>query len=171
MIWETLDCDGLPPEKTVAVKGRTLVALRWFLGLLMVWAAIGKLVDAQEFLVALRTYQLPLPDIILRLAAIGLPWLELLCGLGLLTGWWIETNLGLVTVLMALFVLATGQAWARDLEIACGCFGGSLEDETFLGSVPFAFFRNLVLTAIAGALWIRHLKSPTPNTEIPTEQE
>ncbi len=171
MTWETIDWDRPRPEEKGIVKGSILLALRWSLGLLMIWAAMGKLVNAQEFLVALRAYQLPMPDLILRLVAIGLPWLELLCGLGLLAGWWLETNLGLVTVLMALFVLATGQAWARGLEIACGCFGGSLEEETFLGSVPFAFFRNLVLTAIAGALWMRLLRSQMPNSKIPTERE
>jgi hypothetical protein len=83
----------------------------------------------------------------------------------------------LVTALLTLFVLATGQAWARGLDIACGCFDLTVlglpknvpSVAHFLESVAFAFFRNLVLTALAVFLLRKELRgSPTVSLEKPT---
>jgi hypothetical protein len=70
--------------------------------------------------------------------------------------------------LMVLFVIATGQAWARGLDIACGCFNlkifGLNESAPglvrFLESVAFAFFRNLLLAGLAGFLLRQSLRRP-----------
>lgn len=131
--------------------------LAGLLGVLMLWAAISKIANITEFLGSIYAYELPLPQQLLKAAAVVLPWVELLCGLLLVAGLWTETALGLVTAMLAVFVVATGQAWARGLDIACGCFDltmlGLPENipsvSKFLESVAFAFFRNLALTALA----------------------
>lgn len=131
--------------------------LRQLLGVLLLWAAVSKLANLTELLGSIYAYQLPLPRTLLQIAAVVLPWVELLAGLLLLAGFWSDTALLIVTGLMGLFVLATGQAWMRGLDITCGCFNltilgltESLPDlARFLESVSFAFFRNLVLTAVA----------------------
>ncbi len=142
--------------------------LRQLLGVLLLWAAVSKLANLTEFLGSVYAYQLPLPRIGLQAAAVVLPWVELLCGLLLLAGFWSRTALLIVTGLLGLFVLATGQAWLRGLEIACGCFNlkmlglnASLPAlERFLESVSFAFIRNLLLTAVA--VWLlRNQPRPT----------
>ena len=135
-------------------------ALRVFLGVLMLWAAVSKLANPTEFLGSINAYQLPLPQDLFKVAAVVLPWVELLCGLLLLSGLWTETALVIVTGLLVFFVLATGQAWLRGLEIGCGCFNLQMFGPSegmqglvrFLESVSFAFFRNLVLAAIAAFL-------------------
>ena len=81
--------------------------------------------------------------------------------LAILTGIWLEAGLILSAGMLAVFIVLTGQAWFRGLDISCGCFGSMLEEESFLGSVQFAFFRNLVLMAITGALWFRERKNQT----------
>lgn len=142
--------------------------LRWLLGVLLLWAAVSKLANPTEFLGSIYAYQLPLPRMLLQAAAVVLPWVELLCGLLLLAGFWRQTALLIVTGLMVLFVIATGQAWARGLDIACGCFNlkifGLNESAPglvrFLESVAFAFFRNLLLAGLAGFLLRQSLRRP-----------
>ena len=147
-----------------ALPARWLTALRWLLGALMLWAAVSKLAQPTEFLGSIYAYQLPLPRSLLQLVAVVLPWLELLCGLLLIANVWSETALATVMGLLAVFVLATGQAWARGLDISCGCFNleifgadGSGTLLKFLESASFAFFRNLVLVLAAFVLLRRRV--------------
>lgn len=140
--------------------------LRWLLGMLLLWAAVSKLANPTEFLGSIYAYQLPVPRTLLQAAAVVLPWVELLCGLLLLAGFWRQTALLIVTGLMVLFVIATGQAWLRGLDIACGCFNlkifGLNESAPglvrWLESVAFAFFRNLLLAGLAGFLLRQSLR-------------
>lgn len=148
-----------------------LRTLRWLLGVLMLWAAVSKLANPTEFLGSIYGYKLPMPRSFLQFTAVVLPWIELLCGLLLLAGLWTETALSAVTGLMVIFVLATGQAWARGIDISCGCFnleilglGEGSGLARFLESVAFAFFRNLVLTSLAGFLLWRKIH-PAPVSE------
>jgi len=127
--------------------------LRWVLAILLMWAALGKIANLQDFHANLAAYKLPLPEALLRLAVTVVPWLELLCAILLVTGGLRRAALLWATLLCAVFVLATGQAWARGLEISCGCFKldflGNGAAKHVLESVPFAFGRALVLLAAA----------------------
>ena len=142
--------------------------LRGLFGVLLLWAAVSKLANPTEFLGSIYGYELPLPRSWLQAVAIVLPWVELLCGLMLLTGFGVAAALLLSVAMMIVFVLATGQAWVRGLDIACGCFDlkvfGLAEKwpgvVKFLESVAFAFFRNLALTALAGWLLWRARRLP-----------
>ena len=144
--------------------GITLV-LRWLIGVVLIWAALGKLANAQDFLANLYDYRIPLPGSFLRHVAVTLPWIELLCGLAMLTGFWQESALALVFLMMMFFLAATGQAWIRGLDINCGCFGTALEKNTFLGSVEFAFFRNLALLGMTGYLWVQSIGNKDPYSD------
>ncbi len=137
--------------------------LRWILATVFIWAAASKLANLQDFYANLFAYQLPLPAPLLRLAAIILPWLELLCGLMLLSRFWLRTALCWSVVLCAIFALCTAQAWARGLQISCGCLnldflglgrGANASLASFLESVKFAFPRALGLLA-AGLYLLR----------------
>ena len=146
------------------------MVLRWVLALLLIWAAISKLANLQDFYGSLVAYRLPLPDFFLRGTAMFLPWLELLCGLMLLARIQLGAALAWAIVLFAIFALATGQAWARGLNISCGCFNPSLlglrpdgDLVKFLEAVWFAFFRALLLTAGAIYLFRQEMK---PTREI-----
>lgn len=141
------------------LPARWLTLLRWLLGALMLWAAVSKLAQPTEFLGSIYAYDLPLPRSWLQLVAVVLPWLELLCGLLLMANVWSETALATIIALLAVFVLATGQAWSRGLDISCGCFNleifgadGSARLVKFIESAAFAFFRNLVLVIVAWLL-------------------
>jgi len=146
------------------LPSRWLTALRLLLGALMLWAAVSKLAQPQAFHGSINAYDLPLPQSWLQLVAVVLPWLELLCGLLLLANVWSETALTTIIGLLAVFVLATGQAWSRGLNISCGCFNleifgadSSAKLVKFIESAAFAFFRNLVLVCVAWLLLRRRL--------------
>ena len=143
------------------IREKSGLILRWILGLIFIWTGTVKILNPEDFLVSLYGYEVALPEIVLRLTTVVLPWVELLCGLAILFGIWIESVLLLLSSLLVVFILATGQAWARGLEISCGCFGTSLEETTFLGSVSFAFFRAIVLLIVALYLWFGCRQSPT----------
>jgi putative oxidoreductase len=154
---------------TTSTRQNVRTGLRWFLGLLMLWAAVSKLGNPTDFLGSIYAYDRPFPRSLIQVVAVVLPWVELLCGLLLLSNQWTESALACVSALMAVFVLATGQAWLRQLEISCGCFNlqllGIAEGSgiaRFVESVGFAFFRNLVLTGMAVFLLRERLSELQP---------
>lgn len=150
----------MTPPTPVRTRTRVALAVRCALGALMLWAAVSKLANPTEFLGALYAYDLPLPRVAFKTAAVVLPWVELLCGLCLLAGVWTETVLALVGALFLVFLVATGQAVLRGLEISCGCFDlhvFGLDQKApglvkFLESPGFAFVRNAVL--FGGIAWL-----------------
>jgi uncharacterized membrane protein YphA (DoxX/SURF4 family) len=146
------------------LPARLWIALRWLLGALMLWAAVSKLANQTEFLSSIYAYKTPLPPSWLQVAAVVLPWLELLCGLLLIANMWSETALATLIGLLVIFVLGTGQAWARGLDISCGCFNlevfGADRSSSllkFIESAGFAFLRNLVLVSLAVVLLRRRV--------------
>ena len=143
----------------VSFEINTRTVLRWTIGFLLVWAALSKLANPQDFLGSLGAYRLPLPRLMLGLAAIVLPWLELLCGLLLLANLLTDACLLWCVLLFTVFTVATGQAWIRGLGISCGCFdlrpfglGDDGQLARLLHSPSVAFFRALALGTGSGIL-------------------
>jgi uncharacterized membrane protein YphA (DoxX/SURF4 family) len=105
-----------------------------FLGLIIgaafVFAGLSKIVELQpfrfsdpmEFARDIDNYQM-LPWPIAVGLAFYLPWLEIFCGLALITRQLYRGGLLILTTLMSLFIIATIVAKARGLDISCGCFG------------------------------------------------
>ena len=131
------------------------------IGAVLVWAALGKVANPQEFYTALLAYRLPLPALALQATAAILPWLELICGLLLIANLWTHAALAWAAVLFAIFAVATGQAWMRGLDIACGCMdlrllGIEPESATarWLESAGFACVRAAVLMGVACGLFL-----------------
>lgn len=145
------------------------LALRWLIGVVLIWAALGKLANLQEVFTMLLAYRLPLPAVLLRAVAIVLPWIELLCGLLLIANMRVNAALAWAVILFVTFTLCTGQAWMRGLHIACGCLDLRLvgirpetEMAELLESVGFALVRALTL-ACAG-LWLLRLQLKSNTT-------
>src|SRR5262245_55179305 len=149
---------------TLEINIRT--AGRWVLGLLLLWAALSKLANPQEFFTSVLGYRLPLGPGLGQMTAVVLPWLELLCGLLLLANLMAGPALVWSTVLFCIFVLVTGQAWLRGLDISCGCFNFSalgLSDTSLLAqwmhSTFWAFVRAMALAALSIDLLRREIAS------------
>jgi uncharacterized membrane protein YphA (DoxX/SURF4 family) len=155
------------------LNGRVIV--RWLLGALFIWAAVSKLPNLQEFYISILAYQLPLPDMMVRLTAETLPWLELFCGLLLLSRLWYRPALLWFLILSAVFFVATGQAWARGLHISCGCMNldflgtgpGAKSAIKFLESPSFAFARSIVFLAAGYYLYKNDAQREVDSSAIP----
>jgi hypothetical protein len=86
----------------------------------------------------------------------------------LLAGLWTRAATGWALILFVIFAVATAQAWARGLEISCGCFnlqalglgeGRGRAIVEFFESVGFAFARAIVL-ALAAVYVLREGTAP-----------
>ena len=103
-------------------------------------AGLPKVQDPVAFAVAIENYRI-ISGSWAMAAAIVLPWLEIVIGIGLLTPWLRRasacTMIGLLGVFIALHLLS----WARGLDIDCGCFGESAGSPDY----HWLILRNLAL--------------------------
>jgi uncharacterized membrane protein YphA (DoxX/SURF4 family) len=116
------------------------------IGALFIYAGAVKVLDPVEFAGDIENYKvLPWP-VGVRLA-FYLPWLEILCGLALITRQLYRGGLFILTALMAVFILATIVAKARGLDISCGCFGHASKYFSFAWhlAIDFALLGGLLL--------------------------
>ncbi|MGD9207999.1 MAG: MauE/DoxX family redox-associated membrane protein, partial [Syntrophobacterales bacterium] len=81
----------------------TASVLRIVLGSVFIYASFDKIRHPDLFAEAVYNYQL-LPDVTVNLAAILLPWLELLSGSLLVLGLWMEGSILIVSGLMVVFI-------------------------------------------------------------------
>jgi uncharacterized membrane protein YphA (DoxX/SURF4 family) len=102
----------------------SLLMSRLLLGGLFVYASFDKILHPAAFAEAVYNYQI-LPDALLNLTAILLPWLELSTGLFLISGLWLRGAVFTCNALLALFFAALAFNFARGLDIDCGCFAAS----------------------------------------------
>lgn len=135
----------------------TLLAIRLLVGAVFLYAGVLKAWDTQEFAREIRHYDLiPWPDAILLLA-VYLPWLEIFAGLAVVAR---RCYLGALAAILGMMLIFTGaltSAWARGLDISCGCFGRT--KESIRTNFPSLLARDLALLAgvviLLGAEWRR----------------
>ena len=85
-------------------------------------------------------------------SATDCPLLELVIGLLLLAGLLTRPAAVVSAVLLVAFVVGIASAWARGLEIECGCFGGGGTKEGASAAYPWEIARDLGLLALSGWL-------------------
>lgn len=104
------------------VKSWLTLLTRVLLGGVLILAGVLKAKAPYEAAAAVRAYQV-LPNSLASLLGYALPWLEIGTGLLLVLGVAVKKSAWFGGALMALFIVAISQAWARGLSIDCGCFG------------------------------------------------
>lgn len=89
-----------------------------------VWVVAGalKLPDPAESVRAVRAYRL-LPESVVPVVGYGLPVLEVAIGLMLVLGVAVRLSAIVSALLLVAFLVGISAAWARGLQIDCGCFG------------------------------------------------
>jgi uncharacterized membrane protein YphA (DoxX/SURF4 family) len=95
--------------------------IRVFIGGLFITASLDKILDPNAFANSILNYKIVGSALSLLIATI-LPWLELLCGLGLILDLFPRTNSLIIAFLLAGFTIAVVSALIRGLDISCGCF-------------------------------------------------
>ncbi|MGA2296529.1 MAG: MauE/DoxX family redox-associated membrane protein [FCB group bacterium] len=96
------------------------LAVRILLGLIFVIAAVSKISDPASFAMDITNYGI-LPDFLINLMAITLPWIELICGIFLLSGILLKSSSAVSLGLYIIFICAVGIALIKGLNINCGC--------------------------------------------------
>ncbi|HEV7922064.1 MAG TPA: MauE/DoxX family redox-associated membrane protein [Thermoanaerobaculia bacterium] len=125
------------------------------LGVVFIVAALPKIVDPPSFAHMIYNYKL-VPEPLLNIMALTMPWLELLCGLALVLGIWKEAARGVIALLLLTFIIAIGINLLRGNAIDCGCFdvsaaGKSREER--LADMWLVVFRDLGMLLMCAQLW------------------
>lgn len=130
-------------------KGIAL-ALRWILGAIFLYSGGAKLVDPAAFQTNIANFEL-VSSGFAGLVAVYLPWLEMLCGAALILRWKMDGALALLGLLLMVFIFFVGSAWARGLDVTCGCFGATDAAPNY----PLWIVRNLaMLGGLGGIRWL-----------------
>ncbi|UCF82548.1 MAG: DoxX family membrane protein [Desulfobacteraceae bacterium] len=133
--------------------GFMVVGARLILGVVFIFASIDKIAHPEAFAKAVYNYQI-LPDFLINLTAIIIPWLELILGLFLIIGLFREGSVCIVTVLLVVFLGVMVFNLARGLDIHCGCFTTSTDGTN---NTPMAWyvFRDGLFLPLAFYLFYR----------------
>lgn len=118
-----------------------------------VWVVAGalKLPDPAASVRAVRAYQL-LPEAIVPTVGYALPIIELLVGVTLIIGLLVRIGATLSAVLFVAFIVGISAAWARGLQIDCGCFGGGGFDAQAREKYPWEIARDVGL--LLASVWL-----------------
>jgi len=102
------------------------IVARLILAGIFIYASLDKIAHPAAFAKDVYNYQI-LPDVLINLTALVLPWLELFLGLCLLGGIWLPGAVLTANGLLIVFLAALVFNMARGLDINCGCFSTGSE--------------------------------------------
>ncbi|MFC0533365.1 MauE/DoxX family redox-associated membrane protein [Phytohabitans kaempferiae] len=149
-----------PPVSPASVS-RWHTARPWLgtlvrLGLAAVWLVAGgaKVGDLAASGRAVNAYDV-MPYDLAKVIGAALPFVEVALGLLLLVGLATRLAAGVSAALLVVFIAGITQAWARGLQIDCGCFGNG--GQLAAGQSPSygpEILRDLGFLALAGFLLI-----------------
>jgi uncharacterized membrane protein YphA (DoxX/SURF4 family) len=131
-------------------------ALHWLLALVVggvfIYASHAKIEDPRAFAKVVYHYQVIGPSAAIgfvpaNLAAVALPWLELVVGILMVVNAWRREASAIAAVLLFVFIAAVGSTMARGIDIQnCGCFA---LDESGRAAGWKLIFGDLLLLAAA----------------------
>jgi uncharacterized membrane protein YphA (DoxX/SURF4 family) len=107
-----------------------------------VWiiAGVAKLPDMEGFRTLIERYGI-LPHVLAAPFAFALPFVEIALGLYLAAGLFVRGTAAAGTALFAVFLAAQAAAWARGLNLDCGCFGAAVQAK----AGPLTMLRDVAL--------------------------
>lgn len=142
-----------------------LTVLRIALGAVFIYAGIVKVAEAPEFARDIQRYAIiSWPDVTVLLA-VYLPWLEIFSGAAVIVRRLQLGALAIIAGLMLVFTVALTSAWARGLDIECGCFGR--KKESIRTNFPALLARDLALLAAACVLLTAEWRAAKSRGKLP----
>lgn len=139
-----------PAEALVTFMIWVTMFLRLLFGVVFIYAGALKALDPGLFLLDVRSFDL-LPDPYAAWVAMGLPWLEILAGLAIVTGFFRMGGLVILNAALLGFLVAIAISWWRGIDIRCGCFGSSDAVSDYLELIV----RDLLLLGLGLFLLLR----------------
>ncbi|MGH7243528.1 MAG: DoxX family protein [Phycisphaerales bacterium] len=109
-----------------AIGRLVLFLCRIAVACLFLFAAYQKLFESadapQKFALAINSFKI-LPEHLVHLAAGAVPWIEVICGILLIVGFWTRAAATLLAAMVAVFTVAVASVLLRHMSLTCGCFG------------------------------------------------
>ena len=137
------------PDKTAirqAAAFAAVIAMRIILGGYFIISALVKIKDPKAFAFAIRDYQI-IGDPWTTMAALGLPWIELFAGVGVVVRRLYAGSLVVISGMLVVFIIALASLVARNMDIECGC---GVRDATPMQAI----IEDFIFLAIAIALGV-----------------
>lgn len=118
------------------------IGIRIILGAVFVYASVGKLFRPEDFAKAILRYEF-LPIYFVNITAIVMPWIEFFTGILLILGIFKKASSMLASISLVMFLIALTSAFARGLDINCGCF--SLEETSSKGDIIYRIAEDILM--------------------------
>jgi uncharacterized membrane protein YphA (DoxX/SURF4 family) len=123
------------------------IGLRLVIGIIFIYASVGKLFRAEDFAKAILRYEF-LPIYFVNIVAVIMPWIEFFTGVLLISGIYKKASSLIAGMSLVVFLIALTSAFARELDISCGCF--SLEETSSKGDIIYRIIQDIFM--LIGAL-------------------
>ena len=94
---------------------------RVIIGVTFIYASYSKILDPQAFSDNIHNYHIT-PVEVENLAALIIPWIELIVGVFLILGVFLEGATSITIGLLIFFIFILSQAVIRGIDVHCGCF-------------------------------------------------
>jgi uncharacterized membrane protein YphA (DoxX/SURF4 family) len=140
----------------VDTKAYLLLIVRLVVSAAFLLAAMPKIQDPVAFTTSVEGFRVVEGDLAAWVSII-LPWLELVIGFGLLIPQIRRGSGILIALLLVIFISLHASAWARGLDISCGCYGVNQTDEP--SNYLWLICRNVALLIGCVAVLIRDWRS------------
>ena len=141
--------DRLPPApRSGSMPAWLGLVARLIVGGVWIWAGVLKLPDPATSIESVRAYEL-VPASLVEPIGYVLPALEVVIGLALVAGLMTRGSALLSSLLLVAFIIGIASAWARGLEINCGCFGDGGVDPDAASQYPWEIARDVGLLALS----------------------
>ncbi|MFC2160214.1 MauE/DoxX family redox-associated membrane protein [Acidobacteriota bacterium] len=95
---------------------------RLIVGGVFIWAGIIKITNPLGFAQDIANYQI-FPQSLSFFLALVLPWIEVICGVFVLTGFFLRSSSAFLGCLLAGFLVLIIVTLIRGIDVECGCFG------------------------------------------------
>ncbi|MFO7889662.1 MAG: MauE/DoxX family redox-associated membrane protein [bacterium] len=122
--------------------------LRLGFGVLLIFSSFHKIMHPWDFSFDVENYRI-VGEAVSQLAAVWLPYFELLLALFLISGIWLQAAVIMNFLLMQLFFILILQAFIRGLDINCGCFysgeGSPIGPVKIIENIVFLGFSLMLL--------------------------
>ncbi len=128
--------------------------LQIFLGILFIYSGVLKILNPFEFSLTVAKYGI-LPEKLINLFSIILPFFEIVSGFSLLSGFFIQGASFIISFLLFVFIIAVIYVISKGFSFECGCF-------EILGKEPktgiFLILRNIILLALSLNVFVFKVK-------------